>query len=144
MNKVPPNYTRTLSVGILILQIFFSFTVVNAADLQLADHQHIDPKGFFQIVPPNGWEIKEYPQDPRGKGAFLTDKNRVDFRILINAVNFSTFEDLVASCEKIGKRLGLNTNIKRIELNGRPAGQQSFVWKGLKFLYYDFLIDSPG
>lgn len=38
----------------------------------LAAALYSDPKGFFQIRPPAGWSINEYPDDPRGKVAFRT------------------------------------------------------------------------
>ena len=125
---------------IVFLQIILLCVNVYAGDLRLADQQYIDPKGFFTIVPPDGWRKTEYPQDPRGKVAFLTSGDRVDLRVLVNAVDFSTLEDLVAYCQKVEKRLGMNTHIKRTTFGGRAAVQRTFTMKGSKFLYYDFLI----
>jgi len=125
---------------IVFVYIILLCTDVYAGDLRLADQQYIDPKGFFKIVPPNGWRKKDYPQDPRGKVAFLTAGDQVDLRVLVNGVDFSTLNALVAYCKKVEKRLGMNTHIKRTTFNGRPAVQRTFTMKGSKFLYYDFLI----
>ena len=54
----------------------FLFLVVPAwpqsQQAELADKRYTDPKGYFQLVPPAGWRIEEYPDDVRGKVAFLS------------------------------------------------------------------------
>ncbi len=131
---------RNMSFKVVFVSIIFLCVNVYAEDLRLADQQYIDPKGFFTIVPPDGWSKTEYPQDPRGKVAFLTAGDHVDLRVLVNAVEFSTLEDLVSFCQNVEKRLGINTHINRTTFDGRPAVQRTFTMKGSKFLYYDFLI----
>jgi hypothetical protein len=107
---------------------------------QLADQQYVDPKGNFKIVPPRGWKVQEYPQDPRGKVAFLAPDGSGDLRVLTNSVEFSTLGDLVKFCQDLEKRIGLSTNIKKVEFYGRPAVQRNFTIKGKEFLAYDLLI----
>jgi len=109
---------------------------------QLAAKRYVDPKGYFKIVPPEAWRVQEYPQDPRGKVAFIGPESNVDLRVLVNAVDFNTIDGLVAFCKDIEVRTGLSTNIKRTEFGGRPAVQRSFEAKGLKFYAIDFLVGS--
>ena len=109
---------------------------------QLAAKRYVDPKGYFKIVPPGGWRIQEYPQDPRGKVAFIASESSVDLGVLVNAVDFSTTDALIKYCKDIEARTGLRTNIERTEFGGRQAVKRSFEAKGLKFYVIDFLVGS--
>lgn len=109
---------------------------------QLAAKRYVDPKGYFKIVPPDGWRIQEYPQDPRGKVAFIAPESSTDLRVLVNAVDFSTTDELIKYCKDIEARTGLKTNIERTEFGGRQAVKRSFEAKGLKFCAIDFLVGS--
>jgi len=113
---------------------------VMKSELPLAKTRYVDPKGFFSIIPPALWQVKEYPDDPRGKAAFLGPEANIDLRILINAVPFSTIEELLVFCHDIEKRMGIEMNISTGTINEGPAVQRSFSFKGLKFLYIDFLV----
>ncbi len=107
---------------------------------KLSRTRYIDPKGYFKIAPPAGWRIEEYPQDPRGKVAFHCPEANVELRVLINAVDFSTIEELITSSKKIEKRIGEKTNIKKIMFTDRHAIERSFKFKGQKLYYIDFLV----
>jgi hypothetical protein len=109
---------------------------------RLAAKRYVDPKGYFMIVPPDRSRAQEYPQDPRGKVAFAGPEANVDLRVLVNAVDFSTTDELIGFCKTIEARTGLSTNIQRTEFGGRPAVRRSFESKGLKFLAIDFLVGS--
>ena len=109
---------------------------------QLAAKRYVDPKGYFMVVPPEGWRVQEYQQDVRGKVAFIGPESNVDLRILVNAVDFTTIDELIDFCMSIETRTGLSTNIQRAEFDGRPAVKRSFEVKGLKFYAIDFLIGS--
>jgi len=109
------------------------------AGARLARTRYVDPKGFFTVVPPENWRMQEYPQDPRGKVAFLGPEANVDFRVLVNAVDFSTIEDLVSFCKGLEGRLGFSTNILRMDFGGRPAVKRTFEARGIRFHYLDFL-----
>jgi len=123
---------------VLVLTVI-AVTVVAAAAQQLANQWYADPKGYFRIVPPAGWRIQEYPGDARGKVAFF-GPNEVEQRVLTNAVDFDTVEELVTFCRNTESRLGLDTHIKRVSFDGRPAVERSFEVRGTKFLYIDFLV----
>jgi hypothetical protein len=113
-----------------------------AQEDRLASKRYADPKGYFRIVPPDGWRVQEYPEDARGKVAFTAPQPNTDLRILINAVDFTTTDDLVKSLKSIEARAGLSTNIVRTDFGGRPAVKRSFEARGLRFLVIDFLVGS--
>lgn len=119
--------------------LFVRLTYGETGTGQLSKSRYSDPKGYFKIVPPDGWRIQEYPQDPRGKVAFI-DPDDFQLRILINAVDFSTVEELVAFCKDVEKRIGTSTNIEKITFGGRPAVRRTFQMKGHKLYYIDFLV----
>ena len=109
---------------------------------QLAANRYVDPKGYYIIVPPDGWRIQEYPQDPRGKVAFIAPESNTSLRVLVNAVDFSTIDALIKFCKDVEARTGLQTNIEKTEFGGRQAVKRSFEAKGLKFFAIDFLVGS--
>ncbi len=135
---------RILSLFVLIISLsVITSNVIGSEVDQLAGKRYSDPKGYFKIVPPAGWRTHEYPQDPRGKVAFLGPKSNIELRVLVNAVDFGTTDALVRFCKDIEKRIGINTNIKRITFGGRPAVERTFRFirfKGLKFYAIDFLV----
>ena len=89
----------------------------------LSNKEYIDPKGFFKILPPAGWRIQEYPNDPRGKVAFWGPD--VSFRILAKTVDVSSFNELFEKteiqAEEIRRRFGAITKVEKISLGGGPA-----------------------
>ncbi len=107
---------------------------------QLSKSLYSDPKGYFKIVPPDGWRVQEFHQDPRGKVAFIAPDSNVDLRVLVNAVDFSTIADLIAFCKEVESRIRISTNIEKITFDGRPAVRRTFQMKGHKFYYIDFLV----
>jgi hypothetical protein len=136
---------KTLAIFVIIVVVALTGFLMDLGFAQetkpqLADQQYVDPKGFFKIVPPRGWKVQEYPEDPRGKVAFLAPDGYGDLRVLINSVDFSTLSDLIKNLRIIEKRISLNTNIQKVEFYGRPAAQRSFTAEGKNFLLYDFLI----
>lgn len=132
---------RILSLFVLIISLSVITSNVMGSEVdRLAGKRYSDPKGYFKIVPPAGWRTHEYPQDPRGKVAFLGQKSNIELRVLVNAVDFDTTDALVSFCKDIEKRIGINTNIKRITFGGRPAVERTFRFKGLKFYAIDLLV----
>jgi hypothetical protein len=95
---------------------------------ELVDRRYVDTKGFFKIVPPAGWRVQEYPQDPRGKIALFGPEG-AEIRALVNAVDFDTIEELLVFCHDVEKRTGLNTHITRTEFQGRPAVERWYEVK---------------
>ncbi|MDZ7391796.1 MAG: hypothetical protein ONB25_02710 [candidate division KSB1 bacterium] len=109
---------------------------------ELAANRYVDPKGYFRIVPPQGWSIREYPQDPRGKVAFIAPDGEDYLRVLINVVDFTTIDELVERCKNIESRIGISMNIKKEDFGGRLVVKRSFEMKGLKWFTIDFLVGS--
>ena len=125
-------------ISMMVVTVVAVSTAV-AADQKLANTWYTDPKGYFRIVPPAGWQTQEYPDDPRGKVAFL-GPGGVDLRVLVNAVNFDSTDELVDFCRGVEKQIGTDTHIKKIVFDGRPAVQRSFEFRGLRLYYIDFLL----
>jgi hypothetical protein len=90
--KIRIDMLKLFSALAALAWILGNNTHVSAGDL--ATKRYIDPKGFFQLVPPTGWKVQEYPQDARRKVAFSAPEVNVDLRVLVNSVDFSTVEAL--------------------------------------------------
>jgi len=130
---------------VFVLAAFLCINGIDCAETKgkkLSSKRYADPKGYFKIVPPAGWRVQGYPKDPRGKVAFIGPEANVDLRILVNAVDFSTTDELVTFCKGIEARTGLSTNIQRTKFGGRPAVKRSFEVKGRKLYVIDFLVGS--
>jgi hypothetical protein len=134
---------RRLTKGTLTLSALVCLASVcwaQSPSVQLADKRYNDPKGYFTVVPPAGWRIQEYPDDVRGKVALLAPDGNIDLRVLVNAVDFSTIDELLDFCRSTEKRLGVTMKIEKFDFHGRQAVRRSFEIRGQRFLYVDFLI----
>jgi hypothetical protein len=134
---------RRLTKAILTLSALVCLASVCWAQsprVELADKRYNDPKGYFTVVPPAAWRIQEYPDDVRGKVAFLAPDGNIDLRVLVNAVDFSTIDELLEFCRSTEKRLGVTMKIEKSDFHGRQAVRRSFDIRGQRFLYVDFLI----
>jgi hypothetical protein len=106
---------------------------------------YVDPKGYFKILPPAGWRVQEYPQDPRGKVVFIAGGGQVDLRVLVKAVDIPDYDGLVKNLKAIETQLGVPTNIEPAVFNGMPAIKRvaTVTMQGVtqKLLWIDLLID---
>lgn len=104
-----------------------------------------DSKGFFEIRPPVGWRRQEYPQDPRGKVAFLAPGGQCSLRVLAKAVEIEDYDGLLQDLKAIERRLGVQMNIEPVRFNGMPAFKRltTITMHGAtqKMLSIDLLID---
>lgn len=116
-----------------------SCTSQSTDDLRLSDSEYTDPKGFFSIIPPEGWRVQGYPDDPRGKIA-LFGPSSVELRVLTNNVDFSSVEGIVSHAKAMEQKLGIETNIMKSTFNGFPAIERTFLYKGDRYWYVDFLV----
>lgn len=108
---------------------------------KLADQLYTDPKGYFRIAYPDGWEVQEYPDDSRGKVAFMCpDDSSVNLRVLVNVVDYSSVERLLEELKTKESQLGVDTGIEEITFDGRPAIKRSFEIQGSRVLMLDFLV----
>jgi len=137
------NTRKVAFVFILAVSLLLITRFADGAGDKLADKRYVDPKGYFKIVPPADWRVQEYPQDIRGKVAFIaSNPNNTELRVLVNASDFTTIDDLIKFCKNAEQRISISTNIEKSTFGGRPAVKRSFEAKGLKFMMYDFLVES--
>jgi hypothetical protein len=127
-----------------IISLFFAFQLFGIAHAEnntatLSTSRYADPNDYFNIVPPDGWRIQKYPQDPRGKFAFL-GPDGVQLRILAKGLDYDNFDDMLKEIKGIEKKIGTNTNIEKITFSGKPAVKRTFTFKGTKILFIDFMI----
>ncbi len=129
------------------LQIFGSTTTYSSKPTDtdeppvgLSSTRYIDPKGYFSITPPEGWQITEYPDDPRGKVAFSSPNQEASMRVLVEIVDFFTREDLVQRCREIERKLGTDTHIEEIVFNDMQAVSRHFYQQGLRISTIDIPV----
>ena len=130
--------------SVTIISLFFVLQLIGNANAQsksatLAKSRYSDPNGYFKIVPPDGWRIQKYPQDPRGKVAFI-GPDGVELRVLAKGLGYNSFEEMLKDIKGIEKNIGTNTNIEKITFAGKPAVKRTFTLKGTKMLFIDFMI----
>ena len=127
---------RLLSMVITVLFIAcFSGTAISENKL-LSDTQYHDPNGFFNITPPAGWVIKEYPNDSRGKVKFIAPGIRgVSLLIIGMATDMSSIDNIVASTKKSEGRL--KSKYQRFNPSG---GHKIINWYGQPAVKGYFLI----
>ena len=105
---------------------------------------YVDPKGYFSMLPPSGWRVQEYPQDPRGKVAFTAPDADVDLRVLAKAVDIADYDGLIANLRDIEKQVAVPMNIEPVVFNGMPAikREATLTMQGVtqKMLWIDLLI----
>ncbi|MCP3875773.1 MAG: hypothetical protein GY699_21795, partial [Desulfobacteraceae bacterium] len=97
-----------------VISILFVLQLIGNANAQsktdtLAKSRYSDPNGYFKIVPPDGWRIQKYPQDPRGKVAFV-GPGGVQLRVLAKGLDYNNFEEMLEEIKEIEKKIGTNTN----------------------------------
>lgn len=139
--------TRLFSIFILIIFSITGTELYSAQnpELKLSKSRYVDPKGYFKIVQPDGWRIQEFPQDARGKVAFFAPEPGVDLRVLVNAVDFTSFDQLFQWCRETESifRQRLKASdfvVEKITFGGLPAVKRTFQAQGSKYYYIDFLI----
>jgi hypothetical protein len=132
---------------------------------QLAAAPYSDPKGFFQIRPPDGWTIHEYPGDPRGKVDFRTPtpgdwRQSGGAELKVTAALNAPGRDFAAmrteiegSAERLRTRLGATIQVTETTLFGVPAVRVSIDQQGklrqeaieviVKPNRYNFMFGAP-
>jgi len=139
---------RKLKIIFLLFCTIYSVwfvDVVNAQEdgKQLVRKRYSDPKGYFTIVIPEGWRIQEYPDNPRGKVAFIGKDANVELRILASEKEFSSFEDLFEITQQntmdIKNRFGIDVTIQKTTFLGRQAIKRTWAMKGIKIFAIDFM-----
>ena len=109
---------------------------------QLAAAPYSDPKGFFQIRPPDGWTVHEYPNDPRGKVDFRTpppgdwrQSGGAELKVvgMINAPGRDVAAmrtEIEGAADRLRARLGATIQVTETTLFGMPAVRVSIDQQG--------------
>jgi len=144
MKLVKESIALTLAVtAILFVAGCKEDKTVKSDDSQPTDF--VDPKGYFKILPPLGWRIQEYRQDPRGKVAFIAPGKQIALRVLAGTVDIPDYDGLIKNLKDIEAQLGVPMNIEPVVFNGMPAIKRvaTVTMQGvtLKLLWIDLLID---
>ena len=116
--------------------MLFVFQLIGNGNAQnktasLSKSRYSDPNDYFKIVPPDRWRIEKYPQDPRGKVAFI-GPDSVQLRVLAKGLDYNSFDEMLEEIKGIEKKIGTNTNIEKITFSGKPAVRRTFTLKGTK------------
>lgn len=140
----------------IILLIFIVITSFGLAGISsganlvkkhlLSEKVYSDPKGFFSITAPMGWQVQEFKDDPRGKVKFICQDAFNTVIQVIGAVSaFSNFDELIDDAKMASQRLeskyNASTTIERTYFAGVPAMKFVFSIPGkLKQIQIQFLL----
>ncbi len=135
---------KSKNVSITIIAFLFVFQLIGDANARsttsaLAKTRYSDPNGYFKIVPPAGWRIQKFPQDPRGKVGFIGPAG-VELRILAKGLDYNNFEKMLEQIKGIERKIGTDTNIEKVTFLDKPAVKRTFTFKNVKMLLIDFMI----
>ncbi len=134
---------RKLEIAVFVL---FAAATSFAQEAVLSETMYTDPKGFFKIVPPNGWFTNEYSSDPRGKVDFDVTPGPLmaQLKLIAAASPFDGFEALIADSEasagRMRQRLGATVTVDRITMDEQPAVKMTLLIPGrLKNLTFQMI-----
>jgi hypothetical protein len=88
-----------------------------------AGKSYTDPKGYFKITPPKGWNIQEYPSEPRGKVAFSTTEGNqlVEIRVLVQVTQVTDFQVFESKLKANAANLGVEPEWQIMNFSGLQA-----------------------
>ena len=123
-------------LGLIAMLVLHTIPCFSQSSKLLSDTQYHDPHGFFNITPPAGWTIQEYPNDPRGKVKFVAPGVRgVSLLIIGMATDMTSIGDVAASTERSEKRL------KSKYRRSNPSGGHEIIdWYGQPAVKGFFLL----
>ena len=101
--------TKARSAAFIYLIGFSLLFIVNLAEGagdKLSEKQYVDPKGYFKILPPAGWQPEEFRNDPRGKVKFVrSSPSGTMMQVIAQASPFQNLKELLEDSERAGARL---------------------------------------
>ena len=112
----------------------------------LSEKAYIDPKGFFKIRPPEGWQVQEFRNDPRGKVKFICpDAYNTVLQVIAMASPFSNLEELFRdskmAAERVKSKYNASFTIEKTSFANVPAIKLSVALQGkLKQVQMQFLL----
>jgi len=121
MKKIQSAFILTL-----ILSIFCNINFAQITNDKLANKTYIDPKGYFKILPPDGWQKQEFSNEPRGKVKFVrSSPTGTMLQVIAGASPFNNLEELIEDSKRAASRLKQNygaiTNIEKTSFAGFQA-----------------------
>lgn len=118
----------TLHIALLGATCLVAIAAAAAAqEGALSGSVYADPKNYFKIVPPNGWSIREYPEDPRGKVDFDVTPGTMaaQLKVIAGASPYASFEalkkDVEVQVRRMQERFGATIDVQTISVDGEPA-----------------------
>ena len=141
MSSLLPNQSFRHSVSTILCMItiaIFSRGAIAEDSKLLAADMYKDPHGFFQIYPPAGWSIEDYPNDPRGKVKFSAPGvEGVSLLVIGMSTDMKDVDQIVVSTKQS------QNNLKRKYQQFNPIGSYKIIeWDGLPAVKSHFEI--PG
>jgi tetratricopeptide (TPR) repeat protein len=113
------------------------------SDDTLSEKRYIARNGRFSIIAPADWQIREYPDDSRGRVEFVAQETNVSIIVMASVKNFSSIEELFRGNSEIAQdlkaRFGIDVDIQKTTFLNKPAIKRSFVMQGIKILGIEFM-----
>jgi hypothetical protein len=108
----------------------------------LAQSLYEDPRGYFRLLPPATWKTTAYPDDRRGKVAFIGPEPDVDLRVLASDWGVADFDAFLAQMQENAAeaeaRMGVEVTMARDKLLGRDVVRRSFTYRGIRMTAFMF------
>jgi len=92
-----------------IISLIFTCCVLGTAVAQgnekkLAENPYVDPKGFFQILPPRDCQVQDFPKDLRGKVKFKCTSGTM-LQVIVQGSPFENLDELLEDTKRAATRL---------------------------------------
>ena len=102
------------------------------------EKHYVDPKGYFKLLPPEGWEVEEFPDDPQGKVSF---KGPDGVKIFFLAKNIETDASgkPVEKDKLSDEEIAADPNLEKITFAGYPAVKRLIDLSESNMLMIDFV-----
>jgi hypothetical protein len=107
-----------MSIAAILLSAQFITAVA-----ELGDKPYIDSTGYFSITPPRGWDIQNYPSDPRGRVAFKKKEGSefAEIQVLVQAAEVTDFFDFARKIKSNLEKIGLKPEWHPVMFSEIPA-----------------------
>jgi len=112
----------------------------------LSNKVYSDPKGFFTINPPDGWNVQDFPSDPRGKVKILCNSaQNTMLQVIAQSSPFDDFEALVRNSEleqdNLKTKYNATITTERCTFDNVPALRANMTFPGrLKQMHISFIL----
>jgi hypothetical protein len=106
-----------------------------------AEGAYVDRKGRFQIVPPRGWRLQDFPSDPRSRAIWHCPNSKAVVGVIVkpSEVPLRTLEDLMENLRALERKMGTKMNIERVTTPSGLAAKRSFTYRGTQCIMLDYL-----